>query len=86
MVPLPETVVPAGVIPVMSPLVVAESSVELALVIDTPEKDFGLPFFDSVTLEGAVKVQTPPDGDAPGEAPGDAPGEAPGDGSVVGLG
>ena len=95
MLPLPDTVVVAGVIAEMSPLNVAESTVELALVIDTPEKDLGLAFFASDRVVGAVKVQTPPedgddpglaDGDDEGEAPGDAPGDALGLGFVVGLG
>jgi len=97
-VPLPETVVLAGVRPEMSPDFVAVSTELLALVIVKTEKLFGLPFFDSDNVLGADRTHgggvAEATGDGLGEAPADGEGDAPGEGlaegspsgGVVGLG
>jgi len=56
-VPFPETVVMTGETDVMSPDLVAVRRVLFALVMVTTEKVFGLPFFASVRVAGADKVQ-----------------------------
>ena len=70
MVPLPESVVLAGVNDVISPVREAVINVLLAFVIVTTAKVLGLPFLGNDKVEGADKTQTGGVGDVPGDAPG----------------
>ena len=85
-VPLPETVVLAGVTELMSPVLVAVRIVLLALVIVNTEKDFGLEFLASVSVDGADKTHGGGVADATGEGLGEAAGEGEGDAAGDGLG
>ena len=75
MVPLPESVVVAGLTEVISPVLLAVITVLFALVMVTTEKVSGLAFLGSVNVEGADSTHTGGVGDVPGEADGELPGD-----------
>ncbi len=86
--PFPESVVLTGLTELMSPVLVAVTTVLLALVIVTAAKVFGLAFFGNVNVDGADKTHTGGVAEADGDAPGYGEGEVEGDGSgsTVGFG
>lgn len=86
MVPLPESVVLAGLTELMSPVRLAVITVLLAFVMVTTAKVFGLEFFGIDKVDGADSTHTGGVPEVSGDEPGVADGEAPGDGLSVTVG
>lgn len=84
--PLPETVVLAGEIELISPDLVAVMTVLLAFTIETDENVAGLPFLDKARVAGADKVQTPGEGEEPGEGEAVTVADGDGEGDAVTVG
>ncbi|HEY5884149.1 MAG TPA: hypothetical protein VIT88_05645 [Pyrinomonadaceae bacterium] len=87
-VPFPDTVVLVGVTAEISPVLVAEITVLLALVIVTTANVLGLEFLGNVKVEGADNTHTGGVAELAGDGLEEGEGELPGDGlvSACGLG